>query len=97
MRRVGGSRPATVVRLGEHEWWPGELAARLGMSLDGLRRWMRVGWVHTRRLPDSRGRWVVWADDEEVERLRQLRACDQSWGNRERRARLTVPKPRSDS
>jgi len=95
--RAGGPRPATVAQLGEHEWWPGELAARLGMSLDGLRRWMRVGWVHTRRLADSRGRWVVWADDEEVERLRQLRACDLSWGNRERRARLTVPKPRSDS
>src|SRR5262249_15545674 len=65
LRRLGrtaGRRPAASAGPGEHEWWPGELASRLGMSLDGLRRWMRVGWVHTRRLPDSRGRWVVWAD-----------------------------------
>jgi DNA invertase Pin-like site-specific DNA recombinase len=80
--------------LEEAEWWPADLAARLGMPPETMTRWMRVGWVNTRRLADSRGRWVVWADDEEVERLTRLRATDRSWGNAELRDSLTVPKPR---
>ncbi|MBV8230173.1 MAG: hypothetical protein JO329_09355 [Planctomycetaceae bacterium] len=64
------------------------------MSLDTLRRWMRVGWVRARKLSDTRGRWAVWADAEELDRLGRLRACDRSWANQSLRALLTVPKRR---
>jgi hypothetical protein len=80
--------------LGHDEWWPADLAARLGMSLDALRRWMRVGWVHARKLSDPRGRWTVWADAEELDRMERLRACDRSWANQPQRALLSVPKRR---
>lgn len=70
------------------------MAARLGMPPETMTRWMRVGWVNTRRLADSRSRWVVWADGEEMERLTRLRAADRSWGNAELRASLMVPKSR---
>jgi hypothetical protein len=89
-----GSGPSTGQGLQAGEWWPSGLAGRLRMPLETVQRWMRVGWVHTRRLADSRRRWVVWADEDELERLRQLRECDQSWANRERRAELARPKPR---
>lgn len=80
--------------LGRDEWWPADLAARLGMSLDTLRRWMRVGWVHARKLSAPRGRWTVWADAEELGRMDRLRACDRSWANQAQRALLSVPKRR---
>jgi hypothetical protein len=89
-----GSGPSTGEGLQAGEWWPSGLAGRLRMPLETVQRWMRVGWVHTRRLADSRRRWVVWADEDELERLRQLRECDLSWANRERRAELARPKPR---
>lgn len=82
--------------LQEGEWWPADLAARLGMPPETMTRWMRVGWVQTRRLADSRQRWVVWADEEELRRLTRLRETDRSWGNSELRARLTVPKSRPE-
>lgn len=82
--------------LQEGEWWPADLAARLGMPAETMTRWMRVGWVNTRRLGDSRDRWVVWADGEELERLTRLRATDRSWGNAKLRASLTVPKSRPE-
>jgi DNA invertase Pin-like site-specific DNA recombinase len=88
---------ATGPALAADEWWPAALAARLGMPQETLRKWMRLGWVRCRQLSDARRRWVVWADAEEVSRLAQLRACDHSWANEERRRRLTVPKPRPQS
>jgi DNA invertase Pin-like site-specific DNA recombinase/DNA-binding transcriptional MerR regulator len=86
--------PANDPALQADEWWPQALAARLGMPHETLRKWMQLGWVHCQQRTDARRRWVVWADAEEVTRLLQLRACDHSWANEERRRKLTVPKPR---
>jgi hypothetical protein len=58
--------------LGRDEWWPADLAARLRMSPDALRRWVRVDWVHARKLSDPRNRWTVWADPEGLDRLERL-------------------------
>lgn len=59
--------------LGEHEWWLADLAAELPMSHLKLRDWAHRGWVHSRRTPVQRY-WILWADDDEVQRLRNLLA-----------------------
>jgi hypothetical protein len=58
--------------LGEHEWWLGELAERIGMPKQTLYTWVRRGWVKSRQSTGHARRWVVWADEAELERLRRL-------------------------
>lgn len=55
----------------QHEWELASLAWELGMPAVTLYRWLRLGWVRSRRT--SQGRWLLWADESELERLRQLR------------------------
>jgi len=57
--------------LGRDEWWLTDLARELEMSHLKLRDWSKRGWVHSRKTP-VQGRWILWADDEERDRLRQL-------------------------
>ena len=80
------------------EWWFTDLARELGLPHPTLYSWMRRGWVNAARLPMPAGqpRWVLWADAEELERLRRLRARPKSWHCRDQAAELTRPKPRPE-
>jgi DNA invertase Pin-like site-specific DNA recombinase len=57
--------------LGEDEWWLTDLARELAMSHLKLRDWANRRWLHSRKTP-VQGRWILWADQDEVARLRQL-------------------------
>jgi DNA invertase Pin-like site-specific DNA recombinase len=59
--------------LGENEWWLADLARHLKMSHLKLLDWARRGWVHNRRTP-VQGYFILWADKDEVGRLRALLA-----------------------
>jgi DNA invertase Pin-like site-specific DNA recombinase len=80
-----------------HEWWFGDLAGSLAMPQPTLYAWLRRGWVHSRQLHGRHGRWIVWADEDEVDRLRRLRARSRSWSDDAPPVDLTTPKPRPDS
>jgi DNA invertase Pin-like site-specific DNA recombinase len=80
--------------LGPDEWWLPELSERLGIPSETLHRWRRVGWVHSRKLDEPRGRWVLWADGAELERLSRLRNCPKTWDNQPLLKELTIPKER---
>ena len=56
---------------GENEFWLSELAKQLGVKAIIVHRWRWSGWLHARQLRGSRGRWIVWADANERDRLRQ--------------------------
>jgi hypothetical protein len=58
--------------LGPNEWWLGEVAQRLGMPRSSLGNWLRTDKIRARREEQS-GRWILWADEAELERLRLLR------------------------
>ena len=58
--------------LGEHEWWLKELAERIQMPKQTLYTWIRRGWVRSRQSTGHPRRWVVWANEAELERLRRL-------------------------
>jgi hypothetical protein len=84
--------------LGEHEWWLNGLALELEMPSITLFTWLRRGWVQGRKLPGGRlGRWVLWADDPELDRLRRLRACPRGWSDEPFPPELTTPRRRPES
>ncbi|MCH7752330.1 MAG: recombinase family protein [Planctomycetes bacterium] len=59
--------------LGSDDWWLTDLARELQMSHLKLRDWAKRGWVHSRKTP-VQGYWILWADKDEVKRLRKLLA-----------------------
>jgi DNA invertase Pin-like site-specific DNA recombinase len=94
------SRPRAVSEPGmlkENEWLLSDLARELAMPAITLNRWIRVGWVNGRKLDVPGGHWAVWADAEEIARLKQLRAHKRSWSDEPHRVKLTTPKKPCDN
>ena len=99
LRRRGlpGPRPRAMVEgnvLQPHEYWLADLARELNMPIATLHKWQRWGWVHSRKVPVASGRWALWADADELERLRQLRAYKRKWPEPRYPQALTTPKRR---
>ncbi len=90
--QIAGMADFSEVRLGANEYRPMGLARRLGIDRDTVRRWIRAGWVTTRR--DQDGHRVIWADRSELRRLKQLPDLPRNWANKAQLAKLTKPKPR---
>ena len=88
--------PPPACELAEGEWWFTDLARELGLPHPTLYHWVRLGWVNARRQPMPAGpaRWVLWADGEDLDRLRRLRTCPRAWRGHPQAADLTRPKPR---
>jgi DNA invertase Pin-like site-specific DNA recombinase len=78
--------------LGPSEWWLTDLARELQMSDSKLRDWSNRGWVQYRKTPVQAYR-VLWADTEEVNRLKKLLAQSRR-GMNTYTDKLTTPKPR---
>jgi hypothetical protein len=68
------------------------LARRLGMSVDTITRWARAGWLNVRW--DEIGHRIVWADADELRRLKELLQLPRTRQNKQRLAELTKPKQR---
>jgi hypothetical protein len=49
-------------------WRLRDLAEKLEMPTGTLRSWLRRGWLHGTQLEGARGRWILWADDDELHR-----------------------------
>jgi len=76
MHRLGllvSASPSVNSPLAEHEWWLADLSHTLEMPSVTLYNWIKRGWVQGRQLPEKPYHWVVWADDVELERLRNHR------------------------
>jgi len=76
--REGGRLPAAPHL--EHEWSLPALAHALGMPAITLHSWVRKGWAKGRKVPSAApaGRWLLWADEAELTRLRALRTAPHS-------------------
>ena len=64
--------PATT-SLQPHEWWLTDLATTLQMSPVSLYCWLRQGHLQARQLEPPSRKWIVWADQHELDRLYQFR------------------------
>lgn len=89
------SRASDEEPLRANEWWLANLAAELAMPIATLHRWRRVGWVSSRKVTPDRGRWAIYADADELVRLRRLRDSPRSWPQ-PYPSELITPKPRTD-
>jgi hypothetical protein len=94
-----GPRPRAVMAgglLGNDEWLLSDLARKLNMPQPTLHRWIRVRWVHARKLPTPGGQWVIWADTDELQRMTRLRTCPRGWSDEPVFGQLTTPKARDN-
>ena len=94
---LSSGTPDTSGPLAQNEWWFADLVRHLNLPSPTLYSWMRRGWVEARQLAGREGRWILWADDGELARLRQLRTATRTWYNRPQAADLTVPKRHKDN
>jgi hypothetical protein len=96
-RAIAGSMSAdnSAQYLGAGEWWLADLASELSMPIATLHRWQRVGWVTSRKVTAMGGRWAIYADADELKRLRRLRNSPRGWPQPYAEALIT-PKPTTD-
>lgn len=88
--RVEGSWQDNAAATTSDQWKLSKLAKKLGIPSATLSTWRRRGWVHA----DHRGgRWILWADQEELERLHRL-VDHQRTGLQKTPPLLTTPKKR---
>ncbi len=97
LSRSGPSRSGLVRDCEPPQWQPRHLAEKLDMPLNTLKSWLCRGWMHGQQLPGARGRWILWADDDELNRLKQLRQHRQGAPGLPAPAQLTTPKPRPEN
>jgi len=91
--RQGISNEKTCLpSLAPHEWWLPDLARELKMPAGKLRGWIERGWLHGRQTP-AQHLWIVWADRDELRRLRKLVARSHR-GVTSQPQNLTTPKKR---
>jgi len=64
--------------LKQNEWWISDLAKELGVIAVKIHYWVKHGWIHHRRTPSGK-HLIVWADQDELQRLRTLADKKSSW------------------
>src|SRR4051794_8851326 len=89
---VRRKRHGSAEELGQDAYRPAGLAQKLGVKRDTIKRGMRVGWLNLRK--DDDGHAIIWADADELHRLRELHHLPRTWANKERLAELQKPKRR---
>jgi hypothetical protein len=95
LRKLGIRRPLlSRDRLQPNEWWREDLACELRIHPARLHYWVRKGYLHARRDPVTSKFWILWADADELQRLRQLRDYLRTEHRIGYPAELTRPKPR---
>jgi DNA invertase Pin-like site-specific DNA recombinase len=75
-----------------NEWWIPDLARELGVITVKIHYWVKQGWVHHRRTPSGK-HLIVWADRDEMRRLRKLVGKKTTWFAA-KHPNLVVPKKR---
>jgi transposase-like protein len=78
--------------VGKDEWWIPDLARELDVIPEKIHYWVKQSWVHSRRTPSGK-HLIVWADKDEIRRLRQLARRKNSW-IAARHPELVIPKSR---
>jgi hypothetical protein len=78
--------------LRRHEWRLSDLARELGVAINTLRNWLSRGWITGRKSAEIGGAWILWADDQELDRLRRLLAWHRGGYDQQRPPELTTPR-----
>ncbi len=87
-----GVNAKTSLRQGER--WLTDFACEIEEPVIVVHRWRWSGWLHARQLPGKTGRWIVWADNEEIARLKRLRSHELAHPRKKPSEELTTPTKR---
>jgi DNA invertase Pin-like site-specific DNA recombinase len=82
--------------LGHNQWWLATLARKIGMPTATPFTWLKRGWITGRQDTRAPYRWIVTADQAEVERLRALHQLPAGHHNRRRWTDAGIPIESSD-
>jgi hypothetical protein len=96
-RSGGDRRSSTHERPEPPKWRVRDLAQKLDIPIRTLHSWLRRGWLHGKQSAGAHGRWVLWADDDELSRLTQLRHVGRQSSGLSAPAELTTPKPQPEN
>ena len=77
--------------LGPSQWWLATLAREIGMPAATLFGWLKRGWITGRQDTRAPYRWIITADQAEVERLRALHQLPAGYHNRRRWTDTGIP------
>jgi DNA invertase Pin-like site-specific DNA recombinase len=77
--------------LGSGQWWLAPLAREIGMPAATLFGWLKRGWITGRQDTRPPYRWIITADQAEVERLRALHQLPAGYHNRRRWTDTGIP------
>lgn len=55
------------------EWWIPELARQIGMPDSTVYGWLKQGWIKGHKQEEPPYRWIIYADEAEIERLKNCR------------------------
>jgi DNA invertase Pin-like site-specific DNA recombinase len=80
--------------LRDNEWWLTDLSRVLAIPVPTIHTWLRRGWIISRKMAGPRSRWILWADGDELDRLRRLRGSPRGWYDQPYPPELTTPKAR---
>ena len=80
--------------LGLDEWWLPALAKHIQVPPATLANWHRAGYVNGRKVDIANGRWILWADESEIDRLTKLYSHRRGWSDAPYPVELTTPKSR---
>jgi len=97
-RQPASRRPramADATLLEKHEHWLTDLARRMKIPVATMHKWQRLGWVHSRKVDVAGGRWAIWADEGELQRIRRIRTCKRTWPEPRYPLELTTPNLKS--
>ena len=56
---------------GPDQWTVSKLSKHLGIDPKKIKLWVKYGWIQVVQKPFG-GTWIVWADNDELRRLRWL-------------------------
>ena len=73
----------------ENHWTMTLLSERLEVSVSTLRKWLSRGWLSSSR---SGERWIIWADDKELTRIKELADHQRGAECRDTPKSLTTPR-----
>ena len=77
--------------LGPGQWWLAALAREIGMPAATLFGWLKRGWITGRQDTRAPYRWIITADQAEVERLRALHQLPPVYHNQRRWTDTGIP------
>lgn len=86
-----GSHPQGI-QLKANEYWIPDFARKLDIPVVTVYNWLKRGWISGKQIGGYQGQWILWADENEINRLKKLRTRHRGWAIDAAPSELFIPK-----